>query len=444
MTRFLVIGLARAGTAMALALAKKGERVHVVDQKAADQLDMLQQMDRLEALGVDVTTSWSGEVDWGETDVIAPSPGVPLRHPALQEAVKRGVPVWSEIEVAYRISPAPILAITGTNGKSTVTALTWHVLSGCGFRAVLCGNIAGTGLNEVPITTAALEADDDSVLVAEVSSYQLEWIESFRPHVATVLNISQDHATRHGSVEAYARTKLRIYENQRETDFAIINRDNPETMPQHLAARMLAFHGDDPDLIVTDGQISSDGAVLRVDELWLPGKHNVDNAATAWLFANALGADSREVCRHIKTFKGIDNRMELVASVNGIRFINNSMCTNPEALRTSVDAAPPSLLLLAGGQSDVQDYSPLDRVDVAKVRKAFLFGPDAGHLQRFFGAAPTYTKMADAFAAAAQEAEPGDTVLLAPGCKSFDEFPNFEARGETFRALVREYVGNAG
>jgi len=433
--RYLVIGLARAGTAMAIALAKLGATVHVVDQKAADQLTMLQEMDRLEALGIEVTTSWSGEVDWENVDVVAPSPGVPPRHPALREATEKGIPIWSEIEIAYRMSKAPIVAITGTNGKSTVTALTWFILKECAKNAVLCGNIAGSGYPEIPITTAARQSTVDQILIAEVSSYQLEFIDQFRPQVCTITNIGEDHIARHGSVDAYAATKRRIYENQTEMDFAIVNKSRPETVAQDMRARILTYNGDDADL---------NTAGIRESDLWMPGKHNVDNAAAAWLIARTQGCDDAQIKTAIGRFGGLKNRMEFLGELKGIRFVNNTMCTNPEALRASVESCTGSVVLIAGGVLDNRDLSPISHIEFDRIRASFLIGSDAARLAQLFPqTAVVANGLAQAFQLAVAVAEPGDTILLAPGCKSFDQYDDFIERGDSFRALVHEYIGES-
>jgi len=432
---FLVIGLARAGTAMAVALAKSGAMVRVVDQKAADQLSMLKDMDRLEALGIEVSTSWSGEIDWNSVNVVAPSPGVPSRHPTLVEAKENGVAIWSEIEVAYRISKAPIIAITGTNGKSTVTALTWFVLKECGLDAVLCGNIAGSGYPEMPITSAALNSTEDQLLVAEVSSYQLEFIEEFRPHICTITNIGEDHIERHGSVEAYANTKRRIYENQTADDFAVINQSRPETLASKMRAQVLTYRGANPDLDVSE---------IVEGELWAPGRHNVDNAAAAWLIARTMGCDKKRIAEAIREFKGLKNRMELIGEHKGVRFVNNTMCTNPEALRASVESCAGTIVLISGGVLDNHDLSPIRNIDFDRVRASFLIGSDAARLAELFPASAVLAgSLPQAFQLAVAAAKPGDSLMLAPGCKSFDQYQDFIERGDSFRALVNDYIGKA-
>ena len=430
--RVLVIGLARAGTSMAIALAKSGAKVQVVDQKAADQLSMLQDMDRIEALGVEVTTSWTGKVDWSDIDLVAPSPGVPPNHPTLMEARNRGKAIWGELEIAQQLTKAPIFAITGTNGKSTVTALTWWILHHCGKEAVLCGNIAGSGFEETPISTAAERSAPDQILIAEVSSYQLEYTESFKPKASTITNIKEDHLGRHGTPEAYAAAKRRIFRNIDENDVVVFNSDQPETDPRPTLARILQFSESDTNALF-EGRINE-------STLWCKGKHNVSNAMSAWLFARFAGCKDDEIENALRSFPGLQNRMESLGEANGIRFINNTMCTNPEALRASVEAADGPILLIAGGILDNDDLSPLKMIDFAKVKKSFLIGRDRKRLLAHF---PEGTELredlASAFNAAIEHSSRGEVVMLSPGCKSFDQFGDFIARGNSFRNLVQKY-----
>src|SRR5687768_12597883 len=415
---------------MAIALAKSGATVHVVDQKAADQLSMLHEMDKLEALGIDVSTSWLGDVDWNSIDVIAPSPGVPLKHPTLMEARSRGVPIWSEIEVAHRLSKAPIIAITGTNGKTTVTALTYCILRDCGKNAVLCGNIAGSGYPEMSITQAAQQSEPDQLLVAEVSSYQLEFTEQFRPHICTITNITSDHVERHGSADEYARTKRKMFDNLTAEDYAVVNKERPETHPPLDCPALRLTYGRESDVNISPNHVGD----IHISELWAGGEHNLQNAAAAWLMARAAGCADDSVKAAIRNFKGVQNRMELLAIHEGVRYVNNTMCTNPEALRASLEACQSPLLLIAGGALEASDLTPLDRVDESRIKRAFLIGKDAALLAPYFPGSVQLPDMRSAFDEAVKFAEQGDTIFLAPGCKSFDQFEDFIARGDSFRA----------
>lgn len=445
----LVIGLARAGSSVALALADAGAAVTVVDEKPADSLSMIEYMDKLAGRGMNIVTSWSGNVEWNATDLIVPSPGVPRTHPALNDASKDCVPVWSEIEVAYRLSKAPIVAITGTNGKSTVTALTYHILKEAGVEAVLCGNIAGSGHTESPIATAASDARGSEVLVSEVSSFQLEWIDTFRPNACTITNVSEDHLDRYGSLAEYVAMKKRVYSNQTSEDVAVINTFRPETFDERLAARTLTLGEAGCDVVIDSGRaiMSSTGFEIRSEDLWAGARHNLENAAAAWLLAISQGADALSVPAAIMSFKGIANRMEILGTKDGRRFINNSMCTNPEALRSSIEACPGPMVVLAGGILQAEDLTPLEQVDRSRMRAAILFGRDGERLATTFADKAVRVEvvedLAQAFSAGIAASFPGDTIILSPGCKSFDQFDDFIARGECFRSLVRECIGGS-
>jgi UDP-N-acetylmuramoylalanine--D-glutamate ligase len=441
--RITVIGMARAGFSMAEALSRAGAVVTVVDQKPADTLEMLQAVDKLSGKGIEVVTSWTGDVDWRTTDVIATSPGVPKSHPTLREAVQRGVPIWSEIEVACRITKSPIIAITGTNGKSTVTALTWHILTHCNKSALLCGNIAGSGLDEKPISTAASTAGQEDILVAEVSSFQLEWIDTFRPRACTITNIDDDHSDRYAGFADYAAAKKQIYRNQRQDDFAVINLSRPETYDCEIRARRLTY-GDSGDLSIRGNTLLGDGVDLNENELWLGGRHNLENAAASILLAHSQGVPLALAAEAVKSFNGIANRLEFIAEVGGVRYVNNSMCTNADALRASLNALDPPLILLAGGSNKSPDFSGFARIDSAKVRLALTFGRDAAQISAAFQSIGIESRvlgtLQETFEFARKVAVPGDTVVLSPGCASFDQFADFIARGDCFRALVVDLV----
>lgn len=437
-----MIGLARAGLGLARALYKTGAHVTAYDQKSADHAATLESADVLAGLGIEVVTSWSGVIDWDATDILTPSPGVPKSHPTLVEAATRGVPIHSEIEVAYRISAAPIIAITGTNGKSTVTALTWHMLQHSGANAILCGNIAGSGFKEQPLTTAAAAANERDVLVAEVSSFQLEWVDLFKPRAATIIQITPDHLDRYSSFDEYASTKRRIFDRMDASDTVVIHADREITHPSSSSPSVVRRIGSsDSEAILTSDRLTFVGCGTQLDrgQLWMPGAHNLENCAFAALLANCLGAPIANCVNAAATFKGLENRMEFVAEQGGVRFINNSMCTNPVALYSSISAIGEPVLLLAGGVSKVDDMGPI--TDSAQfVKHAFLFGRDRDRLEYAFRkggcSCDQFETMEAALEAARKLAVPGDHVVLAPGCASFDQFESFVERGERFKSLV--------
>lgn len=439
--KIVVIGLARAGLSMAKALKSVGAQVSVVDQKSADSPALFQPLDQLSALDIPVTTGWAGDLDWNEIDIVAPSPGVPRNHPTLKEASNRRLPIFSEMEIGYRLSRAPIIAITGTNGKSTVTALTHHLLVYAGKSAVLCGNIAGSGYHETTICEAAVRSNESDILVAEVSSFQLEWIEKFRPKAATITQITQDHLDRYRTFEEYASFKMRIYQNMGIGDTIVLNKFRQETTPGPTQAAILSIgeFGSSAEILEGTLRFSGSNVEVRMEDLWVPGRHSLANLATATLLASPFGMTPEIAAEGVKSFIGLQNRMELIGVQDGVKFINNSMCTNPSAVEASLDGIDGNILLLAGGINKVQDLAPFTRTS-PKIKAAYLFGRDAAEIGKALedGGCKTerFTTMEEAFSVAVSRAEPGDSVVLSPGCSSFDQFQDFIDRGDKFRELV--------
>lgn len=427
---------------MAIALRRSGAVVCAVDEKSGDSPEMIRAGDRLGGLDISLHTDWTGSLDYDALDVLAVSPGVPRDHPAVLSALAAGKAVWGEMEVAYRATRSPIVAVTGTNGKSTVTALTWHALRTANIKAHLCGNIAGAGLGERAIGEIAATSAEDEVLVAEVSSFQLEWVDQFRPRAATITNISPDHLDRYASFEEYARTKHRIFARMQGEDVAVLSRLHPETIPASgVTCRALYVGGDGADASVGESEVAFvGGAKIEASDVRLMGRHNLENVAVAGLLAHACGAPWEAVVEGVRTFRGLANRMETVAEVGGVIYINNSMCTNPEALRASVGALSSGVRLLAGGISKAPRATDFRGVLGANVKAAYLFGRDRQMLAGQFSAdgieCSLFETMDEAFDAARRDAKPGEVVLLSPGCASFDQFSSFEERGERFRMRV--------
>lgn len=427
---------------MAIALKHVGAEVLAVDEKSGDAPEMIQAGDRLAGRDISIQTDWTGSLDLDSFDVLAVSPGIPPDHPALRAAIAAKKPIWGEMEVAYRVTHSPILAITGTNGKSTVTALTWHILRTAGISAHLCGNIAGAGLGEQVIGEIAAISDPNELLVAEVSSFQLEWIDTFRPKAATITNITPDHLDRYANFEEYIRIKHKIFSRMQGEDVAVLSRLHPETIPASgVACRALYVAGEGGDASVGQHEVTfAGGPTVPASAVSLLGKHNLENLAAAGLLARACGASWEAVSEGVRTFRGLANRMETVAEISGVRYINNSMCTNPEALRASVEALSEGVRLLVGGISKAPHPSDFRGTLGPNVRAAYLFGRDRETLAQQFRAdgieCYTFTDLDAALEAARSDARSGETVLLSPGCASFDQFSSFEERGEHFRARV--------
>jgi len=360
-------------------------------------------------------------------------------------AEQGSVPVWSEIELAYRISPAPIIAITGTNGKTTTTMLVHHILRTMGLKARLCGNIAGTE-GDLTLTEAAETAAPDEWLVAEVSSFQLLHTHAFRPRIAVITNIREDHLDYHGSWEAYAQAKAKILANLGAGDWAVLNGEDEgvrwilSRLPTHSNCILFSAHNSLVQL--------ADGA-LNLTETPMPallGRHNLENALAAAHVAAILGCTVQQLRDALATFNGAPHRMELVGEWEGVRYINNSMCTNADALEKSLQATPKPCIVIAGGVDKNDSIQQIAESIAQHARFALLIGRDG----QAIGDALTelgYTSweyaetLENAIGQAKARARAGETVILAPGCASFDQFRNFAHRGEEFKRIVAEVKG---
>jgi UDP-N-acetylmuramoylalanine--D-glutamate ligase len=398
----LVLGLARSGQAAALALARRGDRVVGVDRSTA--LDT----GRLEGAGVEVRLGSEDASLLEEMDVLIKSPGVPAEAPLVTAARERGIPVWSEVELGARLLPNPILGVTGTNGKTTTSELLGAML-----EAPVAGNV-GRALTELDGEVAA-----DDWVVCELSSFQLEDIEQFRPRIAVLLNLEPDHLDRHGTFEAYRDAKLRVFENQRAEDTAIV----PRGFPAVGEARRVEFSGADP---------------LPAEPL-MPGAHNRENAAAATAAARVAGASDEQIGKALRDFRGVPHRLEEVAEIHGVRFVNDSKATNAAAARRAIAAYDAPLHVILGGLGKNESYEELAADLRAKGARAYLIGAAAGELAAALDVPFERSgDLASAVSAAAAAAKPGDVVLLSPACASYDQFEDFEARGDEFRRLVEE------
>lgn len=453
--RVAIAGMGVSGLALGKAVKQLGGEPTVFDQKQNDTPAVLQAVDRLDAFGVPAVTGWHGRLDPAEYDVLVVSPGFPRDHPAIRDMLARGRPIWSEIEFAYRIAKAPILAITGTNGKSTTTVMLWQILQQAGRKAVLCGNIAGSGYPEMPLTQAALSAGEGDLLVAEVSSYHLEWVEQFRPKVAAVTNITPDHMDRYAGLEDYGSTKLRIFGAQQQGDFAVVNLDEPsvpvQTVQQSLGgpATLVGFspsgkHEGTGSTRRNGDTLWLSGMEARISDLPLGGEHNVTNAMMAWEMASCVETLDSNAARAVHNFRGLSNRMERLGSRNGIAVVNNSMCTNPAAVVASCRSLSGKLHILIGGLTKNLDFAPVGEFLRETGHRAYVFGPEPQKMASMLGTPePFYPDLPSAFLAATESARPGDTVILAPGCASADPYANFKERGDAFKSMASEWLGGS-
>lgn len=440
--RVLVVGLARTGIASALFCAERGARVTASEEQP--EAKVAEAAAKLRAAGVTLELGGHRRETFLAQDLIVSSPGVPYGAPLLAAARAQGIPVWSEIELAWRFLRGRLVAITGSNGKTTTTALTGHLLETAGVPTLVGGNI-GT-----PLISRVSSSSEASVTVAEVSSFQLENIAGFRPDVAVLLNLTPDHLDRHASLQEYARAKARIFENQTEGDAAIVNADDP-SLAALLPARPRVFrfsrtapvekgayvHGE-AVLFRCNG---TEAALLRRSDIGLRGEHNVENVLAATAAAYLVGAPPAAIAQGVRTFAGVEHRLEFVGEIGGVSFYNDSKATNVDATLKALDAFTGGLLVILGGKDKGSDYTLLREPLAARARKALLIGAAAEKIAgQIAGAVACEAAgtLARAVASAFAQARPGDTVLLAPACASFDQFDSYEHRGRVFKQLVRQ------
>ena len=409
--RVLVVGLARSGKAAAEALIARDAEVVGVDRD--EGLDV----GRLRELGVEVRLGREEETLAQGFDLVVKSPGVPGETSLVQGAQGLGVPVWSEIELGARLLENPILGVTGTNGKTTTSELLGAIFRAAGRPVEVAGNIGR------PLTSLVGAIDESTWVVCELSSFQLEDVELLRPRIAVLLNLVPDHLDRHGTFEWYVDTKLRIFEAQTEDDVAVLPRGFG---PIPGAARRVEFSADDP--------LPAEPA--------LPGEHNRENAAAATTAARAAGIADEAIASALESFPGVPHRIEAVRELHGVRYVNDSKATNVAAALRAIAALRESPLhLILGGLGKNESYAPLANA-LDSGDHAYLIGTAATEIGAALDAAGiSFTQcdvLADALNAASASADPGDVVLLSPACASFDQFRDFEERGDEFRRLVEE------
>jgi UDP-N-acetylmuramoylalanine--D-glutamate ligase len=403
--RALVVGLARSGLAAAAALVGRG--VEVVAADRSPDVDA----GRLGGLGVELRLGTEEEALLEGVELVVKSPGVPAESPLVSGARSRGVPVWSEVELGYRLlrRGVRLIGVTGTNGKTTTTVLLGAILGAAGRRVEVAGNVGR------PLTDAALAAAEDSWIVCELSSFQLEDVHTLACDVAVLLNLEPDHLDRHGTFEAYRDAKLRIFERARA-----------KIVPRGFGIEGIEFSVDDD---------------LPAEPL-IPGRHNRENSAAATAAARAAGVPDDAIAEALRTFPGVPHRLELVRELDGVRWVNDSKATNTAAASRGVAAYDAPLRLILGGSLKGEDFGPFVRDLPANVRSIYLVGAASDELATALdGAGREYVRTGDiatAVARAAADAEPGDVVLLSPACASYDQFANFEERGDTFRRIVEE------
>ena len=435
----LVLGLARTGRECARFLAGRGVKVWVSDRRSAQELKA--EMDSL--VGLPIGYRLGGEdKNWLDgVDYVIPSPGVPTENDLLKEATARGIAVLSEIEFAFRFFGAPLVAITGTNGKSTTTTLIGEMLMAAGKKVFLGGNLGA------PFIGAANDKWDWGVV--EISSFQLEWVEEFRPQIALLLNVTEDHLDRYATFTDYCAAKERIFAAQTNDDVAILNRDDPLVWAMHerLRARVVSFGSSE----VRDGVFAGAGEIVWRDggneerfslaRVRIQGVHNVENMMAAIAAAKCAGVSRAAIQRVLERFPGLEHRLEFIREKDGARYYNDSKGTNVGAVVKSLASFSAPVILLAGGVDKGGDYGVLAGEIQQKVRRLILFGAAKDVMAGALGHLTETVIVEDiqfAVRDAAEHARAGDVVLLSPACSSFDQFRNYAERGKVFKNLVRE------
>ncbi len=439
-----VVGLARSGIAAARLIRRLGGRVLASDSGARESLSA--EARDLEHLGCALWTGGHPDAAFAGADLVVVSPGVPLELGALEAARARGVPVIGELELGWRVMEADLIAITGTNGKTTTTALTGELVGGT-VRPLLVGGNIGT-----PLCAHALDFPADGLVVAEASSFQLDTTELLRPRVAAVLNVTPDHLDRHKTFERYVEAKTKIFANQTPADCAVLNADDPvaASLAARTHARVLWFSRLTPldhGVFVRDAWIVAklNGHVEEIcplGEIPLRGQHNVENVLAAAACALWTGLSPESIRRGIGAFRGVAHRIERVLAERGVTYYNDSKGTNVASTIKALESFAEPVILIAGGKGKGQDFDPLGQAARGRVRQAVLIGADRAQIRAVLEAAGVPCmdagSMQEAVAAARSLAGVGDVVLLSPACASFDMFDSYEHRGDIFKTVVHE------
>lgn len=439
--RVLVIGLAKSGVSAARLLAELGAEVVANDQKPLEENTEAKQ---LEELGIRVVCGGHPlELLDEPFDLVVKNPGIPYTNPLVKKALEKGLLVVTEVELAYHISEAPFIGITGSNGKTTTTTLIYEMLKADGQSSLLAGNI---GLVACEV---AKEAKPGQWLVTELSSFQLAGIDEFRPAIAVLLNIFDAHLDYHGTKEAYAAAKANIFRNQTERDYAVVNADDPLVMSiaSSVRSQKVLFSATKPlgeGAYVQDGAIYWNGdPVIRIADIVLPGQHNLENILAAVAAAKLAGADDKAICQVLTTFSGVKHRLQYVAEIDGRRFFNDSKATNILATQKALSAfAGEPVVLLAGGLDRGNEFDALLPY-LQQVKAVVLFGQTAAKIGRVAREAGIETveyvdNVEKAVPLAFRISDPGDVILLSPACASWDQYKTFEERGDIFIHAVHK------
>jgi UDP-N-acetylmuramoylalanine--D-glutamate ligase len=436
-----VLGMARSGIAVAQLLSRKGAEVFVSELKPEKELE--NQIAQLKTLYIDFEVGAHTDKILEDKDFIVISPGIPPDIPILKKAEDLGIPIFSEIEIAFWLSQSTIVAITGSNGKTTTTYLVGEILRQDQKECRVAGNVG------VPFSSVVEEVSERGIIVLEVSSFQLEKVEEFRPKVATILNITPDHLDRYPDLKSYQEAKLRLFENQTEEDFAVLNADDPisPSFSSYAQARKIYFstkkdveegvsvRGENLVLKNKNGEME----IISIKDIAIKGPHNLSNAAAACAMAFALEIDTSSMARALKEFKGVEHRLEYVATIDSIRFINDSKATNVDSVWYALQSIDEPIILIAGGKDKGGDFTKLRELVKSKVKKLILIGQAKEKIKKALGDLVDTVEaetLEQAIKLGFEKGQPGDTVLLSPACASFDMFKDFEDRGKKFKLAV--------
>jgi UDP-N-acetylmuramoylalanine--D-glutamate ligase len=443
----LVVGAAKSGLAAVRFLLECGARVILTDRKSREELQsaIVPLVETARSSGELIFQLGGHQIEsFRSCDFLVVSPGVPLAMPEFETSRKAGIPVLAEIELAYRHIKGRVIGITGSNGKTTTTTLVYELLAGAGFKARAAGNI-GT-----PLISFAADSTPEDIYSVELSSFQLEGISRFRPFVGSILNLTPDHLDRYPGFEQYIEAKQRIFMNQKSTDFVVLNADDfrtealASTVPSKpvLFSRLKALqHGafvrGDRVVYRDDG---GEKDLFPVSAIGLKGAHNLENVLASCAMAILAGAPAESLEKSVRNFKGVEHRIEWVAETNGVRYYNDSKATNVDATIKSLEAFPGNIILIAGGRDKGSDFTVLKNLVREKVKHLILIGEAAGKIGEALSDAVETSgagTMQEAVSVCRDLAQPGDVVLLAPACASFDMFENYEHRGRIFKEAVR-------
>ncbi len=447
-SKVLVIGMGKSGKAAIDALLAEGATVSAMDSKTPEEMDM----DLLDFLNSNGVRQYFGTMPdtMSGFDMLILSPGVPPTLNYILEAEKGGAEIIGELELAYRLSKGTFIAITGTNGKTTTTTLVGEIFKAAGKDTNVAGNIG------VAVVTGARNASKDTILVTEVSSFQLETVKRFKPLVSAILNLTPDHMDRHKTMENYGHAKAAVFASQTDNQYCVLNYDDKAcyglAARENCSARVVPFSRleelefgafvRDGNIVIRDDK-GADRIICGTDELKIPGSHNLENALAAAAIAWFAGIDADIIGRAMREFSGVSHRIELCGEIDGVRFVNDSKGTNPDAAIKAIEAMKENIILIAGGYDKGSEYDEFVEAFQGRVKALILMGVTADKIRaaaEAAGFAPIYDggSMGECVVKAKEIAEAGDVVLLSPACASWGMYNNFEERGEDFKSWVRK------